>query len=186
MSETWFTSDLHLGHKNILEFEPEARPFANLEQMHHELIKRHNMVVGKYDKVYMVGDVCWNKKYLPLLDEMNGEKRLILGNHDQFKMEAYLPYFEKIYGMKYWERAVITHAPIHPGSLSHRFFINVHGHLHSSVVTNDVFLGMSETGGVKYSCRPDNQYFNVSVEQNGLVPIHESMIRKRWEEVEDS
>lgn len=180
--ETWFTSDWHLGHKNILEFEAEKRPFADLDHMHHEMIKRHNSVVGKYDLVYHLGDVCWKKEYMPLLDEFNGEKRLIMGNHDQFKMEVYLQYFEKIYGVKYWERCTLTHIPIHQNSLSGRFMLNVHGHLHSNNVKSEMTQVM---GGKKtiYAVE-DINYFNVSVEQNDLMPFHADQILERIKQID--
>lgn len=168
--ETWFTSDWHLGHQNIIEFEQEKRPFADLEHMHHEMIKRHNMVVGKYDLVYHLGDVCWNKRYMHLIDEFNGEKRLILGNHDQFKMEEYLKYFDKVYGVKYWERCTLTHIPVHPKNLTGRFMVNVHGHLHSRIVMLDD--------------KPDPNYFNVSVEQNDLMPFHADQILERIKQID--
>jgi len=53
-SKIWFTSDHHFGHKNIIEFS--KRPFANVEEMNAELVKRWNERIAKEDKVYHLGD----------------------------------------------------------------------------------------------------------------------------------
>jgi len=52
--------------------------------MNEALIDNFNSVVGAEDLVYIVGDVCMGKRSetLPLLDWLDGHKRLILGNHD--------------------------------------------------------------------------------------------------------
>jgi len=172
MSEVFFVSDHHFGHLNIIEFEKEARPFADVDHMNHELIKRHNMVVKPDDKVYFVGDIVWEKECLYLLHELNGKKRLIMGNHDKFDVLEYRKYFERVQGVMYWDRCVVTHVPVHPKSLGSRFFLNIHGHLHSSRVMLDPH-------------RPDPNYFNVSVEQNDLMPTHESLIRERMRQIEE-
>ena len=38
MSKTWFISDMHFGHANIIKYED--RPFADTAAMDKELIKR--------------------------------------------------------------------------------------------------------------------------------------------------
>jgi calcineurin-like phosphoesterase family protein len=38
MSKTWFVSDMHFGHTNIIKYED--RPFADTTEMDKELIKR--------------------------------------------------------------------------------------------------------------------------------------------------
>lgn len=79
--ETYFTSDLHFGHENILSSRPQ---FANLEQMSEELIKRWNDKVSPGDDVYILGDLAYRSAYhiSYYLDRMKGHKHLILGNHD--------------------------------------------------------------------------------------------------------
>lgn len=84
-------SDLHLGHKSILA---HCRPeFESVEDMHEVIIKNWNSVVTPRDKVYILGDVTLSKKNLPILDELNGTKTLVMGNHDMERLAQYQKYF---------------------------------------------------------------------------------------------
>lgn len=82
MNTTWFTSDEHYFHKNVIRLC--ARPFADLEQMHAALIANFNALVHPGDVVYHLGDFVWNwNKVGRILAQLNGEHHLIIGNHDQ-------------------------------------------------------------------------------------------------------
>lgn len=88
MSTTWFTSDLHFGHTNIIRLS--GRPFASLDDMHTSLIHRWNSNIGKDDKVFILGDLtlAGNTATQAILDDiipmLNGTpKVLMLGNHDR-------------------------------------------------------------------------------------------------------
>lgn len=76
---TYFTSDLHLGHKNIILYS--KRPFETVEEMDDELIERFNSLVKPGDTVYDLGDFSFAnpKIYLPRL---NGNIIRIKGSHD--------------------------------------------------------------------------------------------------------
>ena len=80
---TYFTSDLHLGHLKANELC--HRPYGSVEEMNYDLIARHNSVVTPEDMVYYLGDMCMGKleDSMPLLSRLNGNKLLILGNHDR-------------------------------------------------------------------------------------------------------
>ena len=77
----YFTSDLHLGHKNCIEFC--SRPFSDIEEMDEAIIDRWNSRVKNDDTVYIIGDLVWESsdptKYI---SRLNGKKVLIAGNHD--------------------------------------------------------------------------------------------------------
>ena len=47
----YYTSDLHLDHANMLKFEPEARPFTNVDEMNETIIQNWNAKVKPGDEV---------------------------------------------------------------------------------------------------------------------------------------
>lgn len=108
--ERFAIGDLHLGHQNIIEYCD--RPFTDFQDMNEKLIENWNKVVTPFDKVYVMGDVCINKKFLPLLNEMNGKKVLIPGNHDIFEAKEYLKYFDDIRGYMVKDNIIFSHIPI--------------------------------------------------------------------------
>jgi calcineurin-like phosphoesterase family protein len=79
----WFTSDLHLGHLNILRYCP--RPYDTVDDMNADLIARWNAHVADTDDVWVLGDLCLGKldDSLQLLSLLNGTIHLLVGNHDR-------------------------------------------------------------------------------------------------------
>lgn len=159
----FIASDHHFGHHKILTFMGAdgrpCRPWSNVDDMHQAIIYNHNQVVGPRDKVYFLGDLCWNKKYLPLLSELNGDKVLIKGNHDIFELKEYEKYFRDVRAYHVMDKMLLSHMPIHPGSMD-RYRMNIHGHLHEKSVG-------------------DNRYFCVSLEQINYTPIEFEECRLR-------
>lgn len=159
----YFSSDLHLGHANILTFiseEPgmgQVRPgFSSVEEMDELIIKRHNETVGPLDKWYCMGDIGFGMKELgPKLARMNGKKRLILGNHDYSTKKdfaVYFEHFEKVMESRRMGQVLFTHRPVHLGPDENRIKANVHGHIHEKNL-------------------PDQRYLNLSVEQTDYYPV---------------
>jgi calcineurin-like phosphoesterase family protein len=51
--------------------------------MNTALINNYNSKVTKYDKCYFLGDSVWgHQNYRDVFEQLNGEKFIILGNHD--------------------------------------------------------------------------------------------------------
>jgi calcineurin-like phosphoesterase family protein len=75
----YFTSDLHLGHKNIIRLS--NRPFETIEEMDAELIAQYNATVKPGDTVYDLGDFSFKnpKQYL---DQLIVQPIRIKGSHD--------------------------------------------------------------------------------------------------------
>lgn len=53
----YFTSDLHLGHENAIQFK--GRPFLSVDEMNSALIHNINEVVGKEDELWILGDFSY-------------------------------------------------------------------------------------------------------------------------------
>lgn len=83
MNTVWFTSDTHYYHKNIIEYS--KRPFSSVDEMNERMIENHNDTVRPGDTVYFLGDFCFadDNKARAVLMRLNGNKNLILGNHDK-------------------------------------------------------------------------------------------------------
>lgn len=143
-------SDTHFGHRKIIEFESKARPFASIEEHDEELVRRWNAVVRKHDTVWHLGDVLFGEDSFAILPRLNGIKKLVMGNHDNYPIEKYLAHFSQVCGAVSMRGYIFTHVPIHPGQF-YRFKGNVHGHMHSNKLD-------------------DPRYINVSAEQIGLAP----------------
>lgn len=81
---TWFGSDYHFGHDNVIDFCD--RPFKDKEEMKEAMIANHNKVVSPEDLVIYVGDMFFYHSMAEMkevMDRMNGRKILVKGNHDR-------------------------------------------------------------------------------------------------------
>ena len=182
MATSWLISDTHFGHeKTCTVFTREdgspLRPFSCAEEMDEFMVKAWNERVRPNDKVYHLGDVVINRKFLHILGRLNGDKVLIRGNHDIFKMEDYAQYFRDIRAFDVKNGMIFSHVPVHPESLA-RFGCNIHGHLHANRVKKIKGVNV-ETGELVYSDEVDPRYFNVSVEQIDFAPISLEEVNKR-------
>jgi calcineurin-like phosphoesterase family protein len=76
----FFTSDLHLGHRNIIRYC--NRPFKNVNEMDDILISNWNSIVREEDTVYHLGDFAFKDADM-YLKELNGNILFVRGNHDR-------------------------------------------------------------------------------------------------------
>lgn len=177
---TFLISDTHFGHVGVTQFlnsdGSKLRPWDNIEEMDEALVENWNKVVRPKDTVIHLGDVVINRRALPTCARLNGTKLLVKGNHDVFRLEEYTPYFKDIFGAKQFDEYILTHIPVHTRELG-RFKGNVHGHLHSNVVTKTVFdgswYGQKEVVDERYTC--------VSVEHIGYTPVAWEELKKRMQ-----
>ena len=187
MPATFLVSDTHFGHEKTCTVFKRAdgsplRPFSCAEEMDEAMIKNWNDRVRPNDKVYHLGDVVINRRFLHVLDRLNGDKVLIKGNHDIFDLEDYYPRFRDIRGYHVLNGMILSHVPVHADSIE-RFGCNIHGHLHASRVKKARGVD-ARTGEVLYSTENDVRYHCVCVEQTpDYAPIlFEDVIRRIEEE----
>jgi calcineurin-like phosphoesterase family protein len=82
MSIVRFIADLHLSHENMAK----RRGFSTIEEHDEHIIEKWNSVVHKRDITYILGDITMEKSApYHLLDRLNGQKYVVLGNHDRIR-----------------------------------------------------------------------------------------------------
>ena len=161
MSHLFFTADTHFDHKNIIKYE--RRPYHNTHEMNQALIDNWNKRVGKKDRVIHLGDFSWGgwKVAAQMLEQLNGRKFLIQGNHDPDKdMKELAKYFEWIKSYCSMKtdvgRFILFHYPIVSWENKSHGSIHLHGHTHSRTPTN---------------IQKGDLIYNVGVDTNGYAPI---------------
>ena len=165
MPSVFLVSDTHFGHAGVCRFTRDdgvtkLRPWTDPQEMDEEMVKRWNETVRPTDKVYHLGDVVINRKALTIMHRLNGDKVLIKGNHDIFKLEDYTRHFRDIRAYHVMNNFILSHIPVHPDSKG-RFAGNIHGHTHANTV-----------GDPWYQC--------VCVEQTDFRPILFEDVLKRF------
>jgi len=136
MSKTFFISDTHWGHRNIIRFS--NRPFDSIEDMNQEMIRRWNSKVGYDDTVWHLGDFAISNTKLVkyLLTTLNGNIHLCKGNHEKSLLKP-----AHCRGMlkevvDYKELTIdgtlvcLMHYPIETWNKKHHGSIHLHGHVH--------------------------------------------------------
>jgi calcineurin-like phosphoesterase family protein len=167
MADVFFTSDTHFGHMGVCKFMRDdgvtkLRPWDSPEEMDEAMVKLWNETVKPTDKVYHLGDVVINRKALKIMSRLNGDKVLIKGNHDIFRLEDYTEHFRDIRAYHVTNGMILSHIPVHESNL-YRFGTNIHGHTHSNrVMTTSRFM-RQEIIDPRYQC--------VCVEQTDFKPI---------------
>lgn len=166
MPATFVYSDPHFGHAGACRFlrddgVTKMRPWDHVDAMDQALIERFNDRVRPRDKVYFLGDIAINRKSLTTLARLHGDKVLIKGNHDIFKLGDYTPYFRDIRAYHVLNGLILSHIPVHTESLA-RFGANIHGHLHYRRVMRRNEQGHEEI---------DPRYWCACVEHTDYAPV---------------
>lgn len=108
----YVTADQHFFHDNIIKYC--ERPFENVEHMDYVMKKRWNEVVDESDVIYHLGDFALGtkKQIEEMLDELNGYKILIRGNHDKSKDVMKKLGFDEVYsGQLKFQGNILSHKP---------------------------------------------------------------------------
>lgn len=151
MTCRYIISDTHFNHWD----ENEQRGIITFERDHFKNIQEHDEYVSQIIKnianKIKPGDEFWHLgdfgdlKYLWLIDLINkagGNTYMILGNHDAIANSAE---FEKFFSYVYFypvyvsNKLVFSHEPV--GTWEN--VLNVHGHLHGSIIDKPNYLNAS-------------------------------------------
>ena len=139
---TYFTADLHLGHKAIIDYC--NRPFGDVSEMNQTLIRNWNSRVTNDDHVYIVGDLYYGGRDAAGVDEaiattkkLNGILHLVAGNHDfpYLKNMEYHYLFADVDQIRYLkhegENIFLCHYPMAEWSGYYRGSWHIYGHVHN-------------------------------------------------------
>lgn len=137
MIETFFTSDTHFHHNNILEFCPNSRLGSDVLEMNEIMIQNWNARVKPHDIVWHTGDFAFagKDKVIETILRLNGNINLVKGNHDNhLDTEEIRPMFSSFQEYKLLrlngKKFVLFHFPIESWDQKIRGSYHLHGHLH--------------------------------------------------------
>ena len=188
----FFTSDWHIGHPNVLDYS--KRPFTDIDHMEHILINNFNSTVPQGSLTYFLGDMglCKGDRIKKVLDQLNGSKCLILGNHDKGSNTMYSLGFDVVLNAATLyianQRVTMSHCPLRglyredtsgmkgsmPGALwhgdhkQHAFSVENEGQFHLSGHIHSPNGGKSE--------KILGKQYDVGVDANNYRPVSISKI----------
>jgi len=137
-SNFYFSSDWHLAHKNILEYD--ERPFNTIQQHDQAIINNVNKVCEPTSLLFILGDLSMGKdiNYIEsLLNQIQCKMVLIKGNHDKHLKDSFLKsHFIDV--RDYLElksskgKFILSHFPFYSWDGSHRGTPHLYGHIHKN------------------------------------------------------
>lgn len=135
--ETFFVSDTHFGHRNIISHC--QRPFASVEEMDEALVENWNKTVHPNDTVYHLGD--WAFSNYERIGQLNGCIHTVPGNHDHERLKKLQPYLTNILPEVHYLKVdrtlgfVLCHYPFETWRREYRY--HLHGHTHGTGVPRE-------------------------------------------------
>ena len=176
----YFTSDLHLGHENAIEFT--NRPFSDANEMNNILIDNINNTVGEKDELWIIGDFSYkiDKEEVKRLREKIKCKHihLVKGNHDKNYADSDI--FESVQDYKQlktiYGRFILFHYPILEWNASHYGSVHLHGHIHSTGEYNEENMKKKLCDRFTYAHSSKDKelglrIYDVGVDANDYKPI---------------
>lgn len=141
----YFHSDWHFMHKNVLNLC--NRRFLNIQEHDEYLIKCINETVTNSDRLYVLGDLGYHKDLEGLrnvLKRINGNKHIILGNHDsvqhltQLKREGVICDVKEFKTVQKGNKSIVCcHYPLKEWNGYYRGYYHVFGHVHGTIPQYD-------------------------------------------------
>lgn len=135
MSELFFTSDLHFGHKFMADLRGFGR--ERLDEHDESIIDAWNSVAGTRDEIHVLGDFSFHgaQKTEAIFSRLNGHKYLYLGNHDHKHTMRLGWEFVKDFGrVKHDGQSLwCFHYPMLTWPNAHHGTWHLHGHSHGNL-----------------------------------------------------
>lgn len=145
LHKVYFTSDLHFGHPNIINYC--KRPFSSAEEMDSVLIEYWNRIVSKGDHIFILGDFSFhtNNNTQRIIRRLNGIKYLILGNHDaglRGNVKTLFTGGVDNYGEITcgFDKLILCHFPFRSWNYREHGSWNLHGHTHGTLAPEGLQL----------------------------------------------
>lgn len=139
MNKIFFIADTHFGDSDVIIYE--NRPFSSVDNMDNILVQNWNNTVSENDKIFVVGDLSFHDKdkTIEICRKLNGEKFLVMGNHDteneQFYYECGFSGVSR-YPIIYNGFWIISHEPLYINRTMP--YANIFGHVHGNPIYKDV------------------------------------------------
>lgn len=145
----WFTADWHFFHDRILKFHPKRKEVfgTNMKDVTEKMILKWNTTVDKKDTVYILGDLAFGtfEDKRKLFHRLNGNKVLILGNHDKIpdELKSCFNHITLLKNMKFKKsvipnlpkdiEVIMCHFPLYHWEHMENGSIMLHGHCHGTI-----------------------------------------------------
>lgn len=164
---TWYTSDLHFFHKNVVQHTDRA--VATTQEDHDEwLVELWNKQVKPNDTVVHAGDFSFDSKMLTmeaLLARLQGRIVLLEGNHDQIKVFERLKSLDKIQNCHqhlhtkiFGNKVHVYHFPTACWNQQHRGAWHLHGHSHGTFKASGKILDVGLDNA--YNLYQEHRFFS--------------------------
>ena len=186
--KTFFTSDHHFNHKNIISFC--SRPWQTVSEMNEILIKNWNETVSPDDIVYYLGDFAvGSRDEIPkLLARLNGKIILIRGNHDyDMSLKHFVEHYNNLSIDIDGVKIELVHNPSH-AKWDCDFVLC--GHIHNTWKMkniNEIIPGdVRRNQEISYHDTKAQKYIlNVGVDVNNFRPISINEVLNLYEETKN-
>jgi calcineurin-like phosphoesterase family protein len=165
MNNVFFTSDLHLGHENILTHCSKTRIFKSIEEHDNYIIENWNNLIPRKSLTYIIGDFAF-KNHRKYFHRLNGKKILIKGNHDEMGQEDYRLFSEvhNLLTRKFNHRLItMCHYCLHSWQGMMHNALHLHGHSHGRI---------DEGNHIR---------FDVGLDCWNLMPVPLDLILYKWD-----
>lgn len=184
----YYIADTHFGHTNVITMD--KRPFTTAQEMECEMMRRWNARVAKTDTVYILGDFCWGKKddWIRILNDLNGSKVLVRGNHDLKQMTATLK--SKFQDITHYKeitdggrKVIMSHYPMPFYKSDYNSAVyHLYGHLHNTIEEQFMqnFKQTIEKTDTRDSGKHKLQYYNCWCGFYNYAPATLDEIVNRW------